>query len=135
MPCIFIVCRVPLRYFPGGFAALPELCGLDDSILTNNRRLVTKTMWCNGTALSAQARRALENERVTVVAHSTGYIHTLFPTATIAPEAYTRFSERLRSFLSTDLNVETLGNFLRHSRKFQPCFNCARGWTVGITSR
>ncbi|MGI6087588.1 MAG: hypothetical protein ACOYCD_06555 [Kiritimatiellia bacterium] len=121
---IFIVCRVPLENI--FLMATPlhsqNFVDLDDGILTNNRRLVTKTMWCNGTALSAQARRALENERVTVVAHSTGYIHTLFPTATIAPEAYTRFSERLRSFLSTDLNVETLGNFLRHSRKFQPCF-------------
>ena len=65
-------------------------------ILTNNRRLVTKNMWFNGTALSAQARRALENERVTVVAHETGCIHILFPEATIDPEAYGRFAGKLR---------------------------------------
>ncbi len=121
---MFIVCRVPLENI--FLMATPlhsqNFVDLDDGILTNNRRLVTKTMWCNGTALSAQARRALEHERVTVVAHATGYIHTLFSAATIDPAAYTRFSNRLRDFLRTELNVEILGNFLRHSREFQPCF-------------
>ncbi len=91
-------------------------------ILTNNRRLVTKNMWFNGTALSAQARRALENERVTVVAHETGCIHILFPEATIDPEAYARFSGKLRSFLQTPLTPELLGNFVRHSADLQKCF-------------
>ena len=49
-----------------------------DGILTNNRRIVTKNMWFNGTELSAKARRALENEKVTMVVNNTGHIHTLF---------------------------------------------------------
>ncbi len=91
-------------------------------ILTNNRRLVTKTMWFNGTALSAQARRALENERVTVVAHETGWIHILFPEATIDPEAFGHFSGKLRKFLQSPLTPELLGNFVRHSGDLQKCF-------------
>ncbi|NLA48270.1 MAG: hypothetical protein GX876_02275, partial [Bacteroidales bacterium] len=33
-----------------------------EGIITNNRRIVTKNMWFNGTSLSEKARRALENE-------------------------------------------------------------------------
>ncbi len=125
---MFIVCRIPLENI--FLLATPlhsqNFVDLDDGILTNNRRLVTKTMWFNGSALSAQARRALEHERVTIVAHATGYIHTLFQTATIEPAAYTRFAGRLSDFLRTDLNVEILGNFLRHSREFQKCFQLRR---------
>ncbi|MCK7531620.1 MAG: hypothetical protein MZV63_11600 [Marinilabiliales bacterium] len=47
-----------------------------DGLLTNNRRIMTKNMWFNGTSLSAKARRALENEKVTIVSHITGHIHT-----------------------------------------------------------
>jgi hypothetical protein len=95
---------------------------LDDGILTNNRRLVTKKMWYNGTALSAQARRALENEQVTIVAHESGVIHTSNREATLDPVAYQRFSERLRAFLTTPITDEILGNFLRHKRDLQRCF-------------
>ena len=69
-----------------------------------------------------QARRALENERVTVVAHETGYIHTIYETATIGPEAYDHFAKRLRHYLRTPLTVEILGNFIRQSPEVQPCF-------------
>ena len=61
---------------------------IGSGILTNNRRIVTKPMWFNGTELSAKARRALENERVTLVAHSSGYIHTLYNQATINKQRY-----------------------------------------------
>ena len=56
-------------------------------------------MWANGTVISQQARRALEHERVTIVSHATGYIHLLYPTATIDPAVYSHFSQRLASFL------------------------------------
>jgi hypothetical protein len=79
-------------------------------------------MWVNGTALSAQARRALENERVTMIAHETGIIHTIYPEATIQPEAYERFASQMRVFLSTALDAEVLGNFLRHNSDIQECF-------------
>jgi len=105
---------------------------LDDGILTNNRRLVTKKMWCNGTALSAQARRALENEEVTVVAHETGWIHTVYPAATIDPAAYQRFTGKLKAFLDTPLTDEVMGNFLRHKRDLQKCFQL-RGTIHGVT--
>ena len=95
---------------------------LGQGILTNNRRLLTKNMWFNGTALSAQARRALENERVTVVAHETGYIHILFDKATIDSKAYARFSDKLRGFVQTPLTAQILGNFVRHDADIQKCF-------------
>ena len=95
---------------------------LGDGILTNNRRLVTKTMWYNGTALSAKARRALEHERLTIVSHVTGHIHTVYPEATIDPDAYARFQTRLRAFLGTEPTAEILYNFLRQAPHRQPCF-------------
>ena len=93
-----------------------------EGLLINNRRLVTRTMWFNGSALSGQARRALENERVTIVSHVTGQIHTVYDRATIDPAAYQRFSGKLAAFLKTDLTPEMLGNFLRQSPACQKCF-------------
>jgi len=121
---LFVVAGIPLRdiYLMATPLHSQNYVDLDDGILTNNRRLVTKKMWCNGTALSAQARRALENEHVTVVAHETGHIHTLYPQATFDPAAYERFGGKLRSFLYTPLSDEVLGNFLRHNRDLQRCF-------------
>lgn len=57
-------------------------------------------MWSNGTVISKQARRALEHERVTLVAHETGWIHVLYPNASIAPAAYQTFADKLTGFLS-----------------------------------
>jgi len=121
---LFIVARVPLEdiYLMATPLHSQNFVDQGQGILTNNRRLVTKTMWFNGTALSAQARRALENERVTLVSHCTGWIHTLYRRATIAPESYDHFCRRLRSYLSVPLSEEVLGNFLRHRRDFQHCF-------------
>jgi len=93
-----------------------------EGLLINNRRLVTKTMWFNGSALSGQARRALDNERVTIVSHVTGHIHTVFDRVTIDPAAYRRFGQKLTAFLKTDLSPEMLGNFLRQSPACQKCF-------------
>jgi len=93
-----------------------------EGILTNNRRLVTKAMWFNGTELSAKARRALENEQITIVSHCTGWIHTVYPEAGIEPAAYERFRERLRGFLQTDVSPEILFNFLRQNPQRQRCF-------------
>ena len=121
---LFIVARIPLADI--FMLATPlhsqNFVDIDDGILTNNRRLLTKAMWFNGTALSAQARRALENERVTIVAHETGHIHAVYDEATIDPRAYARFSERIRSFLRTSISEEIVVNFLRHHRLIQNCF-------------
>jgi hypothetical protein len=121
---LFIVGRIPLNEIFLMATPLHSQNFVDTGtgVLTNNRRLVTKNMWFNGSALSAQARRALENERVTVVAHETGCIHILFPEATIDPEAYKSFVGRLRRFLQTPLTPEILGNFVRHNADLQGCF-------------
>lgn len=121
---LFIVARIPLQdiFLMATPLHSQNFVNVGEGVLTNNRRLVTKAMWFNGTALSAQARRALENERVTVVAHETGYVHILYPEATIQPQAYARFAERLRRFLQTGLTDEMLGNYIRHRRDIQKCF-------------
>ncbi|MBM4143903.1 MAG: hypothetical protein FJ225_09990 [Lentisphaerae bacterium] len=121
---LFIVARIPLEdiYLMATPLHSQNFIDVDDGVLTNNRRLVTRNMWFNGTPLSAQARRALENERVTLVAHTTGCVHTIYEEATIDRQAYARFGARLRDFLSTPLNAEILGNFLRHHRDLQRCF-------------
>jgi hypothetical protein len=121
---LFVVAGIPLEEI--FLMATPlhsqNFVDVDDGILTNNRRLVTRKMWCNGTALSAQARRALENEQVTVIAHATGHVHAVYPRATMDRGAYARFGQKLRAFLSQPLTDELLGNFLRHKRDIQKCF-------------
>jgi hypothetical protein len=100
-----------------------------DGLLTNNRRIVTKNMWFNGTSLSARARRALENEKITIVSHISGYIHTLYEEATIDTESFNLFSGKLRDFLKTGLNVNVFINFLRFKSKYKSLFqyrcNCS----------
>ena len=93
-----------------------------EGVLTNNRRVVTKNMWFNGTELTAKAQRALRNEQVTVVAHNTGYLHVVYPEATIDPSAYDHFQVKLRAYLQAPLNMEMLSNFLRHHSRLQLCF-------------
>jgi len=111
---LFIVAGIPLEdiYLMATPLHSQDFIDIDDGILTNNRRLVTKSMWFNGTALSAQARRALENEAVTVVAHPTGYVHTVYGEATIDEGAYVHFAKRLRSYLKASLDDKTIINFL-----------------------
>lgn len=121
---LFVVAGLPLeRIF---LMATPlhsqNFIDVGEGILLNNRRLVTKAMWFNGTQLSAQARRALEHERVTIVSHASGFIHMLYPRATISPEAYSRFSSRLSAFLKTPLTPAMLGNFLRQDEAARRCF-------------
>jgi hypothetical protein len=85
-------------------------------------------MWYNGTELSALARRALEHEQVTYVAHNTGWIHSMYPEATIDPAAYGFFREKLSRYLETPVDFEIFMNFLRdysrHQKLFQLCFQC-----------
>jgi hypothetical protein len=94
----------------------------EHGVLTNNRRLVTKTMWFNGTALSEKARRALEKERVTIVSHVSGYVHIDYPEATIDPAQYRRLDKSLRHYLSTPVNFEIFANFLRTYGEYRKYF-------------
>jgi hypothetical protein len=93
-----------------------------EGLLTNNRRIVTKNMWFNGTSLSARARRALENEKITIVSHISGYIHTLYKEATIDSDSFNLFSAKLRDFLRTGLTVNVFVNFLRFKPKYKSTF-------------
>jgi hypothetical protein len=93
-----------------------------DGILTNNRRIVTRNMWVNGTELSAKARRALEHERVTIVSHMSGHVHVMYKEATIDTEAFNRFSVKLNEFLYNRVSPDLLSNFLRYRGDFQKCF-------------
>jgi hypothetical protein len=93
-----------------------------DGIITNNRRIVTKNMWFNGTELSAKARRALENEKVTIVSHISGLIHTMYEEATIDPEAYETFSKSIAKYLKADFTAQTFLNFIRTRLTSWKCF-------------
>lgn len=128
---MFVVGRVPLEKI---FLIATPLHSQNfiiekDGLITNNRRIVTKNMWYNGTSLSDRARRAMENEKVTIVSHISGYIHTLYNEATIDKDAYNLFSVKLKEFLVTDLTNLILINFLRFKSKyktlFQYMYNCA----------
>ena len=121
---LFVVAGIPLEkvFLMATPLHSQNFVDVDDGVLINNRRLVTKAMWFNGTQISGQARRALENERVTVVSHPSGFIHTLYRRATLAPQAYAEFSGKLRKYLKTPLTPEILGNFLRQNPKCRQCF-------------
>jgi hypothetical protein len=128
---MFVVGRIPLEKI---FLIATPLHSQNfitekEGLITNNRRIVSKNMWYNGTSLSEKARRALENEKVTIVSHLSGYIHTLYNEATIDREAYKQFSVKLREFLVTDLTNHVFINFLRFKSKyknlFQYCCDCA----------
>jgi hypothetical protein len=127
---LFIVAEVPLEkiFLMGTPLHSQNFVLTDEGVITNNRRIVTRSMWFNGTELSALARRALENEQVTYVAHNSGWIHTLYSEATIHPEAYHHFKQKLLKFLETDIDFEIFMNFLRdysrHQKLFQLCFVC-----------
>lgn len=121
---MFIVGRIPLEKI---FLIATPLHSQNfilekEGLITNNRRIVTRNMWFNGTSLTEKARRALENEKVTIVSHISGYIHTLYNDATIDRESYDLFTSRLKEFLSTDLNNLIFYNFLRFKSKFKSHF-------------
>ena len=124
----FIVCQIPLEDIYMMLTPLhsQNFIDLQDGVLTNNRRLVTKTMWFNGTAISNKAQRALRNENVTIVAHSSGYIHCLYEDATIDRKAYEYLAGRLASYLSADLSLPAFASFLRSSQEYQKYFQLCR---------
>ena len=121
---LFVICDIPLEEI--FLLATPlhsqNFITINDGVLTNNRRLVTKNMWFNGTDLTNKAQRALRNEQVTIIANNTGYIHSSYPEATIDPERLTYFRKKLDTFTTTEITYEILANFLRDRSEFQKCF-------------
>ncbi len=124
----FIVCRVPLEDIYMILTPLhsQNFIDIQDGVLTNNRRLITKTMWFNGTAISNKAQRALRNENVTILAHSSGYVHCVYDDATIDKKAYQYFARQLSSYLSTELTLQVFANFLRSHQGYQKFFQVCR---------
>ncbi len=121
---MFVVGRIPLEKI---FLIATPLHSQNfitekEGVITNNRRIVTKNMWFNGTSLSEKARRALENEKVTIVSHISGYVHTIYRDATIGKEFYNLFNTRLRDFLITRLTSSIFINFLRFKSKYKSLF-------------
>jgi len=121
---MFVVGRIPLEkiYLIATPLHSQNFIIEKDGLITNNRRIVTKNMWYNGTSLSERARRAMENERVTIVSHISGFVHTLYNDATIDPDAYTLFSEKLKDFLTIGLTSNIFINFLRFKSKYKTLF-------------
>lgn len=121
---LYIVCEIPLEqiYLLATPLHSQNFVDVRDGIITNNRRIVTRNMWFNGTALTARAQRALRNEQVTMVAHSSGYVHVVYPEASIDADVYADFSAKLTGFLRTALDEEILCNFLRQHMHLQECF-------------
>ncbi|MDH4238229.1 MAG: hypothetical protein OEW48_01570 [Phycisphaerae bacterium] len=124
----FIVCRIPLEDIYMILTPLhsQNFIDMQGGILTNNRRLVTKTMWFNGTAISNKAQRALRNENVTIITHPSGYVHCIYDDATIDRKAYEHFIRRLNSYLSTELTLPLFASFLRSNRDYQKFFQLCR---------
>ncbi|MBD3345362.1 MAG: hypothetical protein GF401_09905 [Chitinivibrionales bacterium] len=121
---LFVVAEIPLEkiYLMATPLHSQNFVDIKEGIITNNRRIVTKNMWFNGTELSAKAQRALRNERVTVLINNEGYIHTIYDEATLSRESYQNFSSKLMDYLKTDINFDILANFLRHNTAAQKCF-------------
>ncbi len=124
---LFVIADIPLDKIHLMATPLHSQNYIDikEGIITNNRRIVTKAMWFNGSELSAKARRALENEKVTMVANNTGYVHVLYDTATMAPEVYAAFTQKLENFLQTNITFEILASFLRQNGPLQKHFQMA----------
>jgi hypothetical protein len=124
----FIVCGIPLEDIYMVLTPLhsQNFIDINDGVITNNRRLVTKSMWFNGTELSNKAQRAIRNEQVTVVAHTTGLIHCLYNDATIDKNLYNVFKDKLTGFLKTTLTTATMVNFLRATSEYRKYFQFCR---------
>lgn len=99
---------------------------LNGGIITNNRRIITKNMWFNGTEQTVKAQRALRHEQITMVSHHTGHIHCVYPESTIDTGHYDSFKRHLREFLSTSIDLEVLASFLRQHSDLQKCFQFCR---------
>lgn len=124
----FIVCGIPLDDIYMVLTPLhsQNFIDIQDGVITNNRRLVTKSMWFNGTEISNKAQRAIRNEQVTIVAHNTGWIHCLYPEATMNKNVYETFCQKLRNYLTAELNALNVANFLRSNPKYNRYFQFCR---------
>ena len=126
----FIVCGIPLEDIYMVLTPLhsQNFIDVNGGVITNNRRLVSKSMWFNGTELSNKAQRALRNEQITIVEHTSGLVHCLYSDATIDKNIYEGFCGKLKGFLREELSTAMMVNFLRanpdYQKYFQFCKEC-----------
>ncbi len=126
----FIVCGIPLEDIYMVLTPLhsQNFIDINGGVITNNRRLVSKSMWFNGTELSNKAQRALRNEQITIVEHTSGLVHCLYKDATIDKNIYDKFCGKLKGFLKEELSTAMMINFLRanadYQKYFQFCKEC-----------
>lgn len=126
----FIMCGIPLEDIYMILTPLhsQNFIDLSDGILTNNRRIVTKIMWFNGSEISAKAQRALKNEQVTIVSHLSGHIHVLYNDATIDKTSYNTLLNKMNCYLTTETTLPVFASFLRangqYQKYFQMCQDC-----------
>ncbi len=125
---LFIVCGIPLEdiFLMATPLHSQNFVAVGEGILTNNRRIVTKNMWFNGTELTDKAQRALRHEQITIVMNNTGYVHCVYPEFTMELSEYDRFKKTIGGYLSTDITFEILANFLRQHSTYQKCFQICR---------
>lgn len=130
---LFIIGGVPLEdiYLLATPLHSQNFVNVQDGIITNNRRIVTKNMWFNGTEITWKAQRAIRNEKITIVANNTGYIHTMYPEATINPDSYHKGMKALQTYLVTKIDMEILSNFLRQHSGLQSCFQVRHDYHGG----
>ncbi|MCM1041354.1 MAG: hypothetical protein NC396_02860 [Bacteroides sp.] len=121
---LFVVGRVPLDNI--FMIATPlhsqNFIAEKDGFITNNRRIVTKKMWYNGTELSAKARRSMANERITIVSHISGVVHTFYKEADMKPERFDHFKKSFCHYLEAEINFEYFANFLYSRECYWSCF-------------
>jgi hypothetical protein len=121
---LFIICKIPLENI--FLMATPlhsqNFVACNGGFLTNNRRIVTKNMWFNGTELTDKAQRALRNEQITMVMNNTGIVHSVYDEISMPLPEYERFKTEIGDYLSTPITFEILANFLRQHSRFQKCF-------------
>ena len=124
----FVVSGVPLEDIYLLLTPLHSQNFLDvgDGLITNNRRIVTKPMWFNGTAISMKAQRALKNEQITIVAHNSGHIHCFYDDATIDKAVFEQAGKRIGEYLTAEFDILTFSNFLRAFRDYQKYFQFCR---------
>ena len=121
---LFVICKIPLEdiFLMATPLHSQNFIAYNGGFLTNNRRIVTKNMWFNGTELTDKAQRALRNEQITMVMNNSGIIHSVYDDMSMDPAEFERFKTTIGDYLSTPITFEILANFLRQHSRFQKCF-------------
>lgn len=121
---LFILGDIPLEdiYMIATPLHSQNFIDMDKGVLTNNRRIVTHNMWFNGTEISMKARRAIENEQITFVANNLGYVHRIYPEATMPEDVYAGLRTKMEKYLETKVDYTVMASYLRNATFKQVCF-------------